>query len=313
MTELYMKKYTIHENLNTSFVDLRALVGFLGELQFVGSIHVELSSYDADIMFNDAGNVLAREYDHITGKSSYGIGALESIYRRAEEPRGRIHVYQGGAAIFTRDLSEIFVDATIAAEARSNIGNLSDTRVTSFDSSRMRILSPEETFDLDDDVFDLAAEAPELPDLPYVLRKAADEANAGPKLPSQKEWNELLDLTAELLRTIEASLKCPDFNFAEAFANAAAFVSVEYPFLDRRNGGLKYNEGWLSIGTRIETDKFVDGIGEVLHRMFLRMREESRFGKPLHWTTHRVRVLMQMRRKLYEKFGLENRLEQIIG
>lgn len=309
-----MKKYPIHENLNTSFVDLSALIDFLTDLQFVGSIHVELSSYDADIMFTESRNVLAREYDHIAGKSTYGKNALDRILWRSKEPRGRIHVYQGGVTVTSRDLCDIFIDESIAAEARSAIGNLSDTPVASFDSALMRIIPACDDFDIDDDVFDLDSE-PTLPDLPYVLRDAAEKerAAADAKLPTQKEWSELLDLTAELLRTIEGSLKCSDFNFGKAFENASALVAAEHPFLDPAAGGLQYTDGWLTIGRRMEPKEFVAGIADVLSRMFQRMREDARFGKPLHWTMHRVRVLMQVRRKLYEKFGIENRLEMIIG
>ena len=48
-----MKKQPIHQNLNTSFVNVAALVRYLRGLQFVGSIRIELASYEADIIALD--------------------------------------------------------------------------------------------------------------------------------------------------------------------------------------------------------------------------------------------------------------------
>ena len=66
-----MNKYPIHKNLNTSFVNLAALVRHLKGLQFVGSVQIELSSYEAEIEFGEDGSVKAREQDHIAGRLSF--------------------------------------------------------------------------------------------------------------------------------------------------------------------------------------------------------------------------------------------------
>ncbi len=113
-----MKKQPIHQNLNTSFVNVGALVRYLRRLQFVGSIRIELSSYEADIIFNDSNSITAREYDHIAGRISHGDSALQRILIRAREPHGRIHVYKAVEGYAGHDDGSVFVDKAIIAQAR---------------------------------------------------------------------------------------------------------------------------------------------------------------------------------------------------
>src|SRR5688572_12952467 len=113
-----MKKQPIHQNLNTSFVNVGALVRYLRGLQFVGSIRIELSSYEADIVFTDSKSIRAREYDHIAGRISHGEHALKRILIRAKEPNGRIHVYKAVEGYSGRDDGSVFVDKAIMTNAR---------------------------------------------------------------------------------------------------------------------------------------------------------------------------------------------------
>lgn len=113
-----MKKEPIHQNLSTSFVNVGALVRYLRGLQFVGSIRIELASYEAEIMFTESNTIRAREYDHIAGRISHGEHALERILVRAKESHGRINVYKGTAGYPGRDDGSVFVDKKIMTSAR---------------------------------------------------------------------------------------------------------------------------------------------------------------------------------------------------
>lgn len=106
----------IHQNLSTSFVNLRALVRHLRGLQFVGSVHIDFSSYEADIILNGSRPVRAREYDHIAGRISQGEHAFKRILVRAKEPHGQIHVYPEG---HPEAAAPVFIDKRIAAGARA--------------------------------------------------------------------------------------------------------------------------------------------------------------------------------------------------
>jgi|SRR5829696_5805388 len=133
-----MKKQPIHENLNTSFVDVAALVRYLRRLQFVGSIRIELSSYEADIIFTTSNTIRAREYDHIAGRISQGEHALKRILIRAKEPHGRIHVYKSVEGYAGHDDS-VFIDKSIVSNAREMAANRGGT--ASKESSREFLLN----------------------------------------------------------------------------------------------------------------------------------------------------------------------------
>lgn len=115
-----VEKLPIHQNLSTSFVDLAALVGHLRRLQFVGSIRVELSSCDADIIFTGGNRLHALLNDHISGIVTEGDRALRRILFMAKEPNGRIHVFNASG----RETSgEIFIDEKIVITARKMAAN----------------------------------------------------------------------------------------------------------------------------------------------------------------------------------------------
>ena len=125
-----MKKQPIHQNLNTSFVNVRALVRYLRSLQFVGSIRIELSSYEADIIFTSSKTIQAREYDHIAGRIAHGRDALERILIRAREPHGRIHVYKAVEGYAGAGDGAVFVDKSIIVNARDMAASVGGTAAT---------------------------------------------------------------------------------------------------------------------------------------------------------------------------------------
>lgn len=89
-----MNNRPIHENLDTSFVNLSGLLKYLRRRQFEGSVRIELSGYEADIYLGAHNEIKVREYDHIAGRIAEGEQALQRILIRSREPGGIIHVYQ---------------------------------------------------------------------------------------------------------------------------------------------------------------------------------------------------------------------------
>ncbi len=85
----------LHENLDTAYVNLAALLRYLQQRDFNGRVHVELDEYDGDIYLTAREAVGARERDHVTGREDMGQSALQRILVRASEPGGRISVYEG--------------------------------------------------------------------------------------------------------------------------------------------------------------------------------------------------------------------------
>lgn len=124
-----MNRRTIHKNLSTSFVDINALVRYLREMQFVGSIHIELCGYEAEIMFTQSNRLQARETDHAAGSTKQGLEAFRRILIKAREPHGRVHVYQSISANGS-NARKVHVDAAIAASAMMTVSSVCDSPAT---------------------------------------------------------------------------------------------------------------------------------------------------------------------------------------
>ncbi|HEX8422268.1 MAG TPA: hypothetical protein VF634_02600 [Pyrinomonadaceae bacterium] len=92
------KARALHENLDTAYVNLAALLRYLQQRDFTGRVHVELDEYDGDIYLAARAAVQARERDHVTGREAEGQAALQRILVRASEPGGRVSVYEGASA-----------------------------------------------------------------------------------------------------------------------------------------------------------------------------------------------------------------------
>lgn len=281
-----MKKYLIHKNLNTSFVNLPALVRHLRSLQFSGSVHIELSSYEADIEFTGSNTMRACEQDHVAGRISRGEHALQRILIRSQEPGGLVHVYQD---MTSKSRQKVFVDKSIVAEANSMLAGTAGTAIRRFGSPNSVLKQ---------------------------LKKQVIEAPI-PKpeviLEEPENWSELLSLVSELLKTVDETLARSNFNFADAFRNACGFVSVEHPFLDPDSDVFSYSDGFINIRQRLSPQDFTAGIILALARVVERLREDSYFGNVYHQTMHRLRVLANRRKLQFDKFAITNQLERAIG
>jgi hypothetical protein len=84
----------VHQNLDTSFVNLSALIKYLRRRQFAGIIRVRLNNYEAEIHITDENQLNVREQDHLSGRVAEGEEALQRILIRSREPGGTVNVFQ---------------------------------------------------------------------------------------------------------------------------------------------------------------------------------------------------------------------------
>lgn len=282
-----MSTYPIHQNLNTSYVDLSALVQYLRGVQFEGSIQIQLSSYQAEIELSSDGTVQAREQDHIAGRIAFGEDALRRIMIRSREPGGVINVFgeengNSGPAVF--------IDKAIAAHARK----MAATTIIRMPAN------PKNGSE--------AIPAKNKPvDAPIPKPEGALRAQ------DLESWTELLSIITELMQTIEVALVKGNIDFTEAFRNACGFASFDHPFLDPDTDVFSYEGGSLNIRQRIPAAELINGVSASLARILERLREDPYFGSTYHLAAHRIRVLANRRKPQFERFGLDRELKKIIS
>lgn len=137
--------FPIHQNLSTSFVNLSALVRHLRDLQFTGSVKVELSSYEAEIIFTANNRLQAREYDRLVGRISQGEHAFARILVRSREPFGRIHVLLADAHEMAQHIKKAFIDERIVSDAKRTILGRGDQPVVMPSKTTGRPKNPDQS------------------------------------------------------------------------------------------------------------------------------------------------------------------------
>jgi hypothetical protein len=93
------------ETLDTSYVNLAALIRYLRQQKFTGRLHVVLDQYDADVLLDGESQPNIEERDHLSGRNTQGQEAFERLLVRAREPGGLITVYQN-AVVKTAPVTE---------------------------------------------------------------------------------------------------------------------------------------------------------------------------------------------------------------
>ena len=282
-----MENRPIHENLDTSFVNLSALVKYLRRRQFVGNVRVELSGYEADIVLTAENSLKVREHDRITGRISDGEAALQRLLIRAREPGGIIHVYQ---AVEETTLPIIEKIAPVIKEKFIAANQLQPQKIAE-DVSKPNLKLPKFPFELSNRV----------------------EAKARQINLSPTEWQQLLDLTGELLRTIDQSLAEASLHFSTAFEKARIEISADYPFLSPISGVFDYKNGKVSMEEQVSASLFVASINETLRRILEKLGKNEKFAEIHRATTQKILALIHLRKSLYDKFSITPQLEKIIG
>lgn len=288
-----MKNRPIHENLDTSFVNLSALVKYLRRRQFVGNVRVELSSYEAEIVLTAENGLKVREHDRITGRISDGEEALRRLLIRAREPGGIIHVYQT-------------VEETVKPIVEKPASMIEEKPIVKQKAIAVNQLQPKQI------TTDVPKPNLKLPKFPFELSNRV-EAKARQINLSPTEWQQLLDLTGELLQTIDKSLAAVNLHFPTAFEKARIEISGDYPFLSPISGVFDYKNGKISMEEQVSASLFVASINETLRRILEKLGKNEKFSDVHRATTQKILALIHLRKPLYDKFSITPQLEKIIG
>jgi hypothetical protein len=87
------KNFADYENLDTSFVNLGALLRYLQQRDFSGRVRVDLGDYRAEVTLRAGERPSCKELDVSTGREGEGDAALQRLLVRSMEAGGVINVY----------------------------------------------------------------------------------------------------------------------------------------------------------------------------------------------------------------------------
>jgi hypothetical protein len=315
-----MKNRPIHENLDTSFVNLSALVNYLRRREFAGNIRVEMSGYEADIVLTATGEMRVREHDRIAGRISEGDEALQRLMIRAREPGGIINVLQAveNSATVSEEpkpiVEKIIDEIPFAVETKQTVSGGSIAAKPPHRNGNSVIVKTEPKNEIESPPVENAAPKPppQQPEISFDFGDQSDDKAEQPVFAVQ-DWQTVLNLTAELLNTIDKSFAEANLDFAAAFEKARTENSGDYPFLDSASGVFDYKNGKIIVRRQFDARLFTAGVNETLRRILEKLGRNPKFSNVYLITTHRILALIEKRRPLYDKFAVTPQLAKIIG
>jgi hypothetical protein len=331
-----MKTRPVHENLDTSFVNLSALLRYLRRRQFIGLLKVELNGYEATITLTEDNQMKVYENDRLAGRISEGDEALQRLLIRAREGGGIIHVYQ----FFEEPVAEKAIQFQPITNGNSVNGNHQNgnfaNQINSFskngfnDSDDLLTLPSgplQKTFaDKAKEVFDQPKQKDfikqpkpietkpqtNLPNFPFDLSNNFENKAKQTQLSTQ-EWLNLLQLTSELFGTIDKTLAENNLNFTAALRKAQSEIAGDYPFLNVNTGVFVYSNGKISMQEQVNHQLYINSLNEILRRMFDKLGSNSTLTECYRKCVQNILALMRLRKSYYDRFLITPQLEKIIG
>jgi hypothetical protein len=314
---IIMENLPVYQNLDTSFVKLAALIRYLRERRFVGSIRVEMNGYEADIVIDEENQLKVQEYDRLAGRIAEGEEAFQRLLIRAREPGGTINVYhpsdETGSIEEEIQAPKVVKNAITKPELEREI--LAQPAVLPFTNNAAK----KDTYMPDAPATserEFSKPPRENAALPFEFSNRVEERARQPRM-SPEEWQQFLELTGELLGTIDKTLGAANLNFPSAFAKACAEVSADYPFLNPSSTeGFSYVRGKAAMnngGEQVSGKLFAAGINEVLRRILEKLGANPKFAAEYRETVQAILALINQRKPLYDKFFITPQLEKTLG
>lgn len=318
-----MKNRPVHENLDTSFVNLPALVRHLRGENFAGNICVELKDYDADIILAADGSIKARKYDRAAGRVAEGEEALQRVLIRAREPGGVIHVFRAIEEIKEQATNKLEVSAQ---EGERIVGQKSfktsidetDKSSKPFHVQNIKLNLPAANANQNGRTQTITRPKPAIetnapkPQLPFEFTNRVEDKARQTNL-APEDWRTLLNLTAELLTTIDDVLAKANLDFSSAFEQARLEVSADYPFLHPKSSVFDYKNGKITMSEQTNHKIFVAGINETLRRVLDKLAKHPKFSNLYRTLAQNILALLTARKPLYDKFSITPQLEKTIS
>lgn len=279
----------LYENLDTSFVNVWALLRYLSQRSFVGRVHVELENYSADVFVNGSETPLVREIDRGAGTDVVEEAALHRLVLRVRESSGSINVYEG---------AEEAIPPQVESEQESQPPAEEIAAVAEPEAATLEAATPEAMRSSTGDEEETVAAT----DTVTVVQ----QANTG-------EWSETMRVSGELIAGVEQAANSLGANFASLFRETQISLADDYPFLDPMAGQLRYENSSVTVNGDSQPQGYVAGISEALRRVV----DQIATGERERRTRERIALeLARVARKNSEalaRSGFSEQLDRIAG
>ena len=276
----------LYENLDTSFVNLWALLRHLAQRAFVGRVHVEMDDYSADVFLTGSNTPLVHEVDRAAGTDVLEEAAMHRLVLRARESPGKISVFEGA--------DEAVAVKSMAPLQKADITNASVAADESF-------VAVPSAAPLIDDPQDSSANAPSKP------------AAVAPEPDGMVEWPDVVKVSGELIGGVERALNGAASDFASLFRAARVEMADDYAFLDPTSGSLEYSNSIVHLRDELPVNSYVAGLSEALRRVVDKAATGARARRVRERVAVDLSLVARKRGEVLRRSGFQAQLDRIAG
>jgi hypothetical protein len=309
------KSLALYEKLDTSFVNLWALLRYLSQRGFIGRVHVELKDYTADVLLDGSSTPMVRELEHATGIVTLEEAALHRLVLRVREAPGTISVYEGLEGAETPvDSPEVL--SILADEAdEETLPRFAHEPTKPMESFEGATLSGDLRKRPSRIVVDMASPGASEAATEFAAAKTVTTNPAVTDIPSEPiaDFREILDASGELIAAVERALIAVGVEFGVLFGAVRLEVADDYDFLDPTNNVLQYANAAVKLQNQPPAKAYVAGISELLRRMVDRVATGERARRVRERVALEMALLARKHDLILTRSGFRARLDSIAG
>jgi len=296
------KSRVIHEKLDTTFVNLWALLRNLSQRGFIGRVRVEQKDYTADVFMTGSSTPLVHEVDHAAGTDTLEEGALHRLVLRAREAPGTISVFAGADEAVAVESAAVGAGAQAASDA-PEVASTNEleggTGVPPVDRAPDGWAGNKP----EDELPATLVESPPLSELPPDGSREMNEA----------EWDAMVRASGDLIGGVERALAGVQADFASLFRAARIELADDYTFLDPMSGGFEYENSVVTAVNELPADAYVAGVVEVLRRVVDRVAMGERARRVRERVALELFSVARKRPEILRQSGFMTQLDRIAG
>jgi hypothetical protein len=279
------KSRVLYENLDTSFVNLWALLRHLSQRAFVGRVHVEMDDYSADVFLTGSNTPLVHEVDRAAGTDVLEEAAMHRLVLRARESPGTISVFEGA-------------DEAVA------VRNMEPVAKTE---------KPKSTAAGDEFFVTPAIAAPLIYESQSSGGASSSAAPVATDPDGMVEWHDVVKVSGELIGGVERALNGANSDFASLFRAARLELADDYTFLDPTSGGLEYSNSVAKAREESPVSAYVAGVSEALRRVVDKIATGDRARRVRERVALDLSLVARKRREVLKRSGFQAQLDRIAG
>jgi hypothetical protein len=296
------KSRVVHENLDTTFVNLWALLRNLSQRGFIGRVRVELKDYTADVFMTGSSTPLVHEIDRAAGTDTLEEAALHRLVLRVRETPGTISVFEGP-------------DEAVAVQGTANPATETEGSRSVRESQERNPLVHHEP---DEEAITVSDEPILPPDIETQIPAPSPTEIGESVAPSAEpmdeiEWGAIVKASGELIGGVERALTGTGADFASLFDAARLELADDYTFLDPMSGTFTYSNSIVTLTAEVPANSYVVGLSEALRRVVAGVATGDRARRVRERVALEMFSVVRKRKEILARSGFLPQLDRIAG